>query len=110
MRRIARAVAFAEGVAAGDQRDGLLVVHGHAGEGLADVAAGGDRIRVAVRAFRVHVDQAHLHGGERVFEIPVAGVAALGSSLVPAIPLRRPSRCLLPAPRRPRARRRSRRS
>ncbi len=29
----------------------------------------GDRIRVAVRAFRVHVDEAHLHGCERVFEI-----------------------------------------
>jgi hypothetical protein len=32
-------VHLAEGVAAGDQRDGFLVVHGHAGEGFADVAA-----------------------------------------------------------------------
>jgi hypothetical protein len=71
-------MALAEGVPAGDERDGLFVVHGHAGEGLADVTAGGDRIRVAVRAFRVHVDQAHLHGGQRVFEIPVAAVTALG--------------------------------
>jgi hypothetical protein len=81
MRRIARAVALAEGVPAGDERDGLFVVHGHAGEGLADVTAGGDRIRVAVRAFRVHVDQAHLHGGQRVFEIPVAGVALVAQPL-----------------------------
>jgi hypothetical protein len=31
--------------------------------------AASDRIRIAVRAFRVHVDQAHLHGGERVLEL-----------------------------------------
>jgi hypothetical protein len=39
---IARAVAFAEGVAAGDQRHGFLVVHRHAAESFADVAAGGE--------------------------------------------------------------------
>ena len=49
-RRIAGAVALAEGVSAGDERDGLLVVHRHARERLADVPAGGDRIRLAVRA------------------------------------------------------------
>jgi hypothetical protein len=38
-RRIAGAVGLAEGVAAGDQRDGLFVVHRHAEEGLADVLA-----------------------------------------------------------------------
>ncbi len=37
---------LAEGVPAGDERDRLFVVHGHAGEGLADVAAGGDRDRL----------------------------------------------------------------
>ena len=64
-----RAVALAHAVAAGDQRHGLLVVHRHAGEGLADVPGRGDRVRVAVRAFRVHVDQAHLHRGQRVLEV-----------------------------------------
>jgi hypothetical protein len=59
-------VGLAEGVAAGDERDGLLVVHRHAGEGLADVARRGERIGVAVGALGVDVDQAHLHGGERV--------------------------------------------
>jgi hypothetical protein len=39
LRPVAGAVRLAEGVAAGDQRHGLLVVHRHAGEGLADVAA-----------------------------------------------------------------------
>ena len=63
--RIAGAVALAEGVAAGDERDGLLVVHRHARERLADVARGELRIGVAVRALGVHVDEAHLHGAER---------------------------------------------
>src|SRR5262245_44720754 len=36
-RRIACAVGLAETVSAGDERDGLLVVHRHALEGLADI-------------------------------------------------------------------------
>jgi hypothetical protein len=36
--RIARAVGLAEGVAARDQGHGFFVVHGHAGECVADVA------------------------------------------------------------------------
>ena len=39
--------------------------------------AASERIRVAVRAFRVDVDQAHLHGREGIFEVPVTGVAGL---------------------------------
>ncbi len=80
-RRVARAVALAEGVPAGDERDGLFVVHRHARERLSNVPGRGERIRVAVRAFRVHVDQAHLHGGERVLELPVAGVALVPEPL-----------------------------
>ncbi len=79
-------MAFAEGVAAGGERDGLLVVHRHAREGLANVPAGGDRIRLAVRPFRVHVDQTHLHGGERILEFPVAGVALVAKPLVSSAP------------------------
>ena len=77
-RGIARTMALAEGVAAGHQRDGFLVVHRHTREGLAHVAARGDRIRIAVRAFRVDVDQTHLHGRQGVFQLPVAGITALG--------------------------------
>ena len=75
MGRRAGAVGLAEGMAAGDERHGLLVVHRHASEGFANVPRRGDRIRVAVGAFRVDVNQTHLHGRERIFEIPVAGVA-----------------------------------
>ena len=73
--RVDRAVALADRVAADDQRDGLLVVHRHPAEGLADVPGGGQRVRVAVGPLRVHVDQAHLHGAERTGELAVAAVA-----------------------------------
>ena len=71
------AVGLAERVAAGDQRDRLLVVHRHPAERLADVAGRGDRIRVAVRPLRVDVDQAHLDGAERLLEVAVAAVALI---------------------------------
>src|SRR5258708_7498376 len=53
----------------------LLVIHRHASERLADIPGRGDRIRLTVRPFRIDVDQAHLNGGERIFELPVAAVA-----------------------------------
>src|SRR5262245_23382418 len=71
-------VGLAEAMAADDERHRLLVVHRHAPEGFADIPRRGDRIGVAVRALRVDVNQSHLHGGERIFEIPVAGVALVG--------------------------------
>jgi hypothetical protein len=61
-------VALAEGVAAGGEGDGLLVIHAHAGEGLANVAAGLERVGIAARAFRIDVDQTHLDGGQRVLK------------------------------------------
>ena len=76
-RRIAGAVAFAKGVAATGERNRFFVVHGHARERLAHVAAGPERIRVAARAFRVDVNQPHLHGSERVFKVPLAGIACV---------------------------------
>src|SRR5690606_34332993 len=60
LRGIARAMALAEGVATRRQRNRLLVIHPHAGEGLADVTAGADRVRLTARAFRIDVDKAHL--------------------------------------------------
>ena len=68
---------LAERVAAGDERNRLLVVHRHASEGLSNVPGGSKRIRVAVRPLRIHVDQAHLHGAERIVEFPVAAVALI---------------------------------
>ena len=81
LTRIGCAMAFAEGVSAGHERHRLLVVHRHAGEGHANVVRRRDRIRVAVRTFRVHVDQAHLHGGEGIGELTVAAVTLVGQPL-----------------------------
>ena len=77
--RDAGAVRLAEAVAARDQRDGLFVVHGHAAERFADVARGGHGIRLAVGTFRIHVDEPHLHGRERVREIALARVTPVGA-------------------------------
>ena len=66
---------FAEGVAAGNQRDGLLVVHRHAEERFADVLGRRDGVRFAVRAFRIDVDEAHLHRAERFLKLALAAVA-----------------------------------
>ena len=76
-RRIAGAVGLAEGVAAGNQRDGLLVVHRHAEERLADVLGRRNRIRLAVGPFRIDVDQAHLHRAERILQLAFAAIALI---------------------------------
>src|ERR1035441_4452661 len=48
--RISSAVGFAEGVAAGNERNRLLVIHRHAGERFADVPCRGKGIRVSIRS------------------------------------------------------------
>ena len=78
-RGVARAVRLAKGVATGDQRHSLLIVHGHAGEGVADVARRGNGIGVAVRALGVHVDQAHLHGGQGLGQVALPAVALVAA-------------------------------
>ena len=85
--RIAGAVGLAERVAARDERHGLFVVHRHAGEGLADVPHRGKRVRGAVRALGIDVNQTHLHGSERILEIPVAGVALVTQPRVLGTPV-----------------------
>src|ERR1019366_8122847 len=73
--RIGGAGGFAERVPAGNERNGLLVIHRHAGESLSDVACRGDGIRVSIGPFRIHIDQTHLHGSERIRKITIAAVA-----------------------------------
>src|SRR5579864_1550804 len=69
------AVRFAEGVTPGNERDSLLVIHRHAGKSLPDIPCRGDRIRLSIWPFRIHIDQTHLHGRERILKITVAAVA-----------------------------------
>src|SRR5205085_1414722 len=75
--RVGCTMALAERVAADDERNRLLIVHRHTAEGLSNVLGGSQRVRVAVRTLRVHVDQAHLHGAERTGELAVAAVALI---------------------------------
>ncbi len=72
---------FAERVSAGDEGHRLLVIHRHAGEGLADIPCRSDWIRLSIGPFRIHVNQAHLNGGERILELTVAAVALVGQPL-----------------------------
>ena len=65
------AVGLAEGVTADGQRCGLLIVHCHSFERLTDVARRSQRVRVAVGALRVDVDQAHGARTERLVEFVV---------------------------------------
>ena len=66
---------FAEAVAAGNQGDGLLVVHRHPEERFADVLGRSDRVGIAVRPFRIDVNKAHLHRAERFGKLTFAAVA-----------------------------------
>src|ERR1700758_1596589 len=68
------AVSFAERVTTGNERNRFFVVHCHAGESLADIARGSDRVGLSIRPFRVHIDQTHLHGSERIRKIAIAAV------------------------------------
>ena len=62
------AVAFANGVATGRQRDGFLIIHSHTGESFAHVMRGFQGVRVAAHTFGVDIDKAHLHSSKRVFK------------------------------------------
>ena len=73
--RITGAMGLAEAVSSCDQRHGLFIIHRHAGERVADIPGRCDRIRPAVRAFRIHVDQTHLHGREGIAQAAVTAVA-----------------------------------
>src|SRR5690606_40030826 len=76
IRRTGSTVRFTEGVTTGDQGDGFFIIHTHAAEGFADVARGEQRVGVAARAFRVHVDQTHLSGAKRASQFAVTAEAA----------------------------------
>ena len=75
-------MALAEGVTAGNQGHGFLVVHGHAGEGNANVARRTHRVAVGVGAFGVHVNQRLVRGTQRVFEVVVRIAVAAAPPLV----------------------------
>ena len=59
-------VALAHCVTTSCEGSCLFIVHGHSGKGLPDVGGGFERVRLAVDALRVDVDEPHLHSRERV--------------------------------------------
>src|ERR1700747_946311 len=75
----ARAMSFAEGVAARNQGNGFFIIHRHASESHTDILGRRNRIRLAFGAFRVDVNQTHGGGSERMFEIALAGVALVST-------------------------------
>ena len=66
---------FTKRVTTRNQRHRLLVVHRHAPERFADIPRRCERVRVAIGPFGIHVDEAHLHGAERIVEFAVTLVA-----------------------------------
>src|ERR1700719_17311 len=85
--RITGAMSLAEGVAAGGKRHGLVVVHRHPPESLADVSRRPERVGVPVGTFRVHIDKAHLHRGEWVLQLAVAGVTLVSQPYALGAPI-----------------------
>src|SRR5262249_55574395 len=74
-RRTAGAMSFSEGVTAGNEGHGLFVIHRHTREGFTDIARSRNGIRLAVGSFRIHIDEAHLHGAERILQLTFAAIA-----------------------------------
>ena len=74
-------VRLAKCVTAGGKRHGFFVVHRHAREGFANVARRSERVRIAVRAFRIYIDQTHLHRSERIRKLTVAAVTLVAQPL-----------------------------
>ena len=69
-----------KGMTTADKRDSFFVIHCHAAECVANIVGRGLWVRVSVRPFGVHIDEAHLHGGQWIFEIAVARVTTVGSA------------------------------
>src|ERR1700685_2029048 len=69
------AVGLAKGMSAGNERDGLLVIHRNAGECFPNVACRSDGIGLSIGPFGIHVDQPHLDRAERTCEITITAVA-----------------------------------
>ena len=76
-----------KGVTTRDQRDRFIVVHRHPAKGVADVIGRALQIGFAVRPFGVHIDQAHLHSGQRVFQRAFLAVAFVAQPFVLGAPI-----------------------
>ena len=64
MRLWRSTMTFTKGMTAGDQRHDFFIVHGHALKGRTDILGCGHIVTTGIRAFRVHIDQTHMGGGQ----------------------------------------------
>ena len=87
--RIGGTVSLAEGMAASDQRDRFFVIHRHALERFANIPRRRDRIRLAVRPFRIDVDEAHLHRAKGMLQLAIAEIALVRQPLAFRAPVDR---------------------
>src|ERR1700761_8671745 len=85
--RIGSTVGFAEGMAARNQRYGFFVIHRHTAKSFTDITCRSHRVRVAIRAFRIYIDQTHLHGSQRIFQLTVAFVAFVAQPFLLVAPV-----------------------
>ena len=81
------AMALAKGVATRHQRHRFFVIHGHAGKGFTDVPCRSHRVGPAIGAFRVDINQTHLHGGQGVLQFTVTAVALVVEPLAFGAPV-----------------------
>ena len=84
---------FTKRVSASNQRHRLFVVHGHAAEGFANIVRRQHRIRIAVGALRVHINESHLYSRESFSQLTTLSVPLIRQHLgfgAPVNPLRLP--------------------
>ena len=69
---ITRSMRLAKSMATGNKGNGFFVIHCHPAKSFTNISCAGKRIWIAVWAFRIDIDQTHLHGGKRVGQFAVA--------------------------------------
>src|SRR5664280_2979696 len=74
-------MSLTEGVATCNKGHCLLIVHCHATEALSYIPRCSYRIWLAIRAFWVHVNKAHLNCGEGLLQFPIIGVTLISKPI-----------------------------
>ena len=69
---ITRTMRLTESMTTGNKGNGFFVIHCHPAKSFTHISCAGKRIWIAVWAFRIDIDQTHLHGGKRVGQFAVA--------------------------------------
>lgn len=70
-------VGLAKSVTTDNKSGSLLVVHAHAAKGCANIVGSSNRVRVAVGTGGVDINQTHVCGSKRLFELAILEVCVL---------------------------------